>query len=62
MKNTKGTDNPGCKIHLYSGHELNVVMLLHTLGLYNDHIPKFSSGLIFELHEIKEKYYVKVII
>ncbi|OXU21381.1 hypothetical protein TSAR_006620 [Trichomalopsis sarcophagae] len=54
-------DKPGFKIHVYSGHELNVVMLLHTLGLYNEHIPEYSSGVFIELHETNGEYYVKVL-
>lgn len=49
------------KIHLYSGHELNVVMLLQTLGVYDDRFPEYSSAVILELHEIQKKQYVKVL-
>lgn len=60
MKTAQKKDKPGFKIHMYGGHELNVVMLLHALGLYNNHIPEYSSGVIVELHETNGKYYVKV--
>ncbi|XP_058795101.1 venom acid phosphatase Acph-1-like [Phymastichus coffea] len=59
MKNTREKKNSN-KIHLYSGHELNIVMLLQTLGLYDDLIPQYSSAIIIELHEIKNKYFIKV--
>ena len=58
MKNVIRKSN--YKIHLYSGHELNLVMLLQALGLYNDIVPEFSSSIIIELHEIEKNYYVKV--
>ena len=49
------------KIHLYSGHELNVAMLMQTIGIYQEgHVPEFTSSVILELHNLNNKFYVKV--
>ncbi|KAJ8664796.1 hypothetical protein QAD02_006458 [Eretmocerus hayati] len=49
------------KINLYSGHETNIAALLATLGVYEPHVPQYTSAVIIELHEQEFQYYVKVV-
>lgn len=55
-----GTQVEERKIYLYSGHETNIAAVLHGFKVYNPHVPEYSSAVIVELHEIRNKYYVKV--
>ena len=48
------------KINLYSAHDLNIVAVLKALGVYQPHVPKYSSAVIIELHRINNFFYVKV--
>lgn len=57
----QGTMNKNRKLLLYSGHDITIVAVLQNLGVYFPHVPKFSSAVILELHQIKESYFVKVI-
>ncbi|XP_008555403.1 venom acid phosphatase Acph-1 [Microplitis demolitor] len=52
-----GTDK-GPKINLFSGHETNVASLLNTLGIFEPHVPAYSSGVIVELLRNETDYYV----
>lgn len=45
----------GAKIHLYSGHENNVVNILSALDVFEPHVPKYSAAVIIELHNFKSK-------
>ncbi|XP_051168250.1 venom acid phosphatase Acph-1-like [Leptopilina boulardi] len=49
------------KLFLYSAHDITVVAVLQALGVYFPHVPKFSSAVILELHEIIGNYFVKVV-
>lgn len=53
-------NSPDTKIYLYSGHETNIASLLQAFGVYEPHVPKYSSAIIMELQEINQEYYVKV--
>ncbi|KAK0162782.1 hypothetical protein PV327_006528 [Microctonus hyperodae] len=49
------------KIHLFSAHESNVAALLITLGVYEPHVPEYTSSIIIELLRNKnDRYYVRV--
>uniref|UniRef100_A0AAR5QGY8 acid phosphatase n=1 Tax=Dendroctonus ponderosae TaxID=77166 RepID=A0AAR5QGY8_DENPD len=50
----------GCKIHLYSAHENNVVQLLILLGVFWPHIPCYGAHVILEVHHIEEEFGIKV--
>lgn len=56
-----GTQVDGRKIYLYSGHETNIAGILHSLKVYYPHVPAYSSAVLLELHEIHNKYYVKLL-
>lgn len=48
------------KLFLYSGHDLSIINVLRALDI-NDFIhPDFGASIIFELHQLQKKYYVKV--
>ncbi|XP_043474696.1 venom acid phosphatase Acph-1-like [Leptopilina heterotoma] len=49
------------KLFLYSGHDITVVAVLKTLGVYFTHVPKFTSAVILELHQIKGDYFIKLV-
>lgn len=42
------------KIFLYSGHEVNLANMLHTLEVFKPQIPPYASYILFELHIIDE--------
>lgn len=48
------------KIFLYAVHEYNMAYVLSALGIFDPHIPYYSSCLIVELHEIDAQYKLKV--
>lgn len=52
--------NSDTKIYLYSGHETNIASLLQAFGVYEPHVPEYSSAIIMELQEINQEFYVKV--
>ncbi|XP_076625630.1 venom acid phosphatase [Colletes latitarsis] len=56
-----GTLKDERKIYLYSGHENVVSAILHALQVYRPHVPEYSSAVIMELHELDNKYYVKIL-
>ncbi|XP_057338075.1 venom acid phosphatase Acph-1-like [Microplitis mediator] len=45
--------------YVYSEH--HVAAILNALGIYRPHVPTYLSSVIFELHEIDNNFYVKVI-
>ncbi len=51
---------PAAKLFVFSGHDTTLSPMLDALGLFNGKIPPYAASLYFELHEISEKYYVKV--
>ncbi|XP_046741157.1 venom acid phosphatase Acph-1-like [Diprion similis] len=56
-----GTMAAGRKIYLYSCHETNIGAVLSTLGVYEPHIPQYSSAIAVELWQKKDEYFVKVV-
>lgn len=62
----KGKLDPPRKLFLYGGHELNIAAVLQALGVFKPHVPRYSSAVIFELHEnektknnfVRVRYYV----
>ncbi|XP_015524620.2 venom acid phosphatase Acph-1 [Neodiprion pinetum] len=56
-----GTTPADRKIYLYSSHETNIGAVLNTLGVYEPHVPQYSSGIVVELWEKKNEYFVKVL-
>lgn len=60
MITAQNANSPDTKIYLYSGHETNIASLLQAFGVYEPHVPEYSSAIIVELQEINEEYYVKV--
>ncbi|CAD6231748.1 GSCOCT00001566001.2-RA-CDS [Cotesia congregata] len=45
--------------YVYSEH--HVAAILNALDIYEPHVPHYLSSVIFELHEVDNKYYVKVV-
>lgn len=60
MITAQNANSPDTKIYLYSGHETNIASLLEAFGVYEPHVPEYSSAIIMELQEINQEYYVKV--
>lgn len=48
------------KAFIYAGHETNIAGILMALGVFEPHLPFYSSAVIFELSEIENEYNVKV--
>lgn len=44
--------------YFYSEH--HVAAILNALDIYEPHVPSYLSLVIFELHEVDSKFYVKV--
>ncbi|XP_012268382.2 venom acid phosphatase Acph-1-like [Athalia rosae] len=62
FKNVRdGTITDGRKLYLYSAHDINVAALLSTLGIWEAHMPQYSSAVITELWENEGKYYIKIV-
>ncbi|XP_053597171.1 venom acid phosphatase Acph-1-like [Microplitis demolitor] len=57
----KHETNTNRKAYFYFSHETQIVGILNTLGVYKPHVPSYLSSVIFELHEIDNTFYVKVI-
>ncbi|KAF5302428.1 hypothetical protein FQR65_LT08517 [Abscondita terminalis] len=49
--NDKSKDEPN--IHLLSGHDRTVASVLAALELFEAHVPKYNSAVLFELHQDK---------
>lgn len=45
---------PQKKLYLYSGHENNVINILAALNLFKPHVPKYSAGVVIELHYLPD--------
>lgn len=56
----RGSMDKNRKLMLYVGYDLNVVALLKALGVFDQHVPTFSSAVFLELHLINKVYSVKV--
>nr|XP_012231970.1 PREDICTED: uncharacterized protein LOC105677729 [Linepithema humile] len=52
---------PATRMHLYGGHETNIASLLYAFGVYEPHVPEYSSAIISELQRIGDEYYVKLL-
>lgn len=48
------------RLHLFAGHDINVVIMLKTLGVYTNKAPNYSAAVGFELRKKADKYYVTV--
>ncbi|GJQ82956.1 hypothetical protein Trydic_g5956 [Trypoxylus dichotomus] len=51
----------GRKIYLYAGHDTNIYGILAWLGVLKPTIINFGAYIIFEIHNIHNDYYVKVL-
>ncbi|KAF7991965.1 hypothetical protein HCN44_010766 [Aphidius gifuensis] len=47
--------------YFYFGNEIHIAAILNTIGVYEPHVPDFLSTIIFELHLLNDKYFVKMI-
>ncbi|KAK0182659.1 hypothetical protein PV327_000773 [Microctonus hyperodae] len=54
----KNNQNRG---HFYACNEIQIGGILNTLGVYKAHVPGYTSTIIFELHEIDEELFVKIL-
>ncbi|KAJ8875261.1 hypothetical protein PR048_023156 [Dryococelus australis] len=50
----------GRALHLYSGHDFNIICLLQALGVYNGLKVPYSSAIIFELQSLDDALYIAV--
>ncbi|XP_043271981.1 venom acid phosphatase Acph-1-like [Venturia canescens] len=57
----KNETKPARKMNIFSGHETNIAALLKTLGVYEPHVPEYSSAVIVELFQRGDQYYVQVL-
>ncbi|XP_011497658.1 PREDICTED: venom acid phosphatase Acph-1-like [Ceratosolen solmsi marchali] len=49
------------KIFLYGSHELFIASVLQTLKIWKPHIPQYSSAIVIELREYRDKNFVKIL-
>ena len=51
------------KFHFYSTYSMTLLGILHAIDSIRDptYFPTFASTIIFELHEIEEEFFVKVL-
>jgi hypothetical protein len=45
------------KMHLYSGHDTTLAVLLQALNVFSPHLPPYSSTVIIELHKKPQAVY-----
>lgn len=50
----------GRKMHLHSGHDINLVCMLKLFGIFEPHTPSYAAHLLIELHNINDVYGFKV--
>lgn len=48
------------KMNIFSGHETNIAALLQTLGVYESHVPEYSSAVLVELIDLDGSPHVQV--
>lgn len=48
--------------HFYVGNEIQIAAILNAVGVFEPHVPDYLSTIIFELHLLDDKYFVKVCI
>jgi len=48
------------KLNLFSGHDLNVVSIMHALNIFNENVTQYTSSIMIELHEKNGEFFVKV--
>lgn len=48
------------KMHIHSGHDLNIFCILKLLGTLDPHIPPYGAHLILEVHKNNNSYGLKV--
>lgn len=48
------------RLHLFSAHDTNIIILLRTLGVYKNKSPNYSAAVGFELRKKASQYYVTV--
>jgi len=48
------------KLNLFSGHDTNVMSIMHALNIFYGNVPRYTSSIIIELHEKNGEFFVKV--
>nr|XP_022909496.1 venom acid phosphatase Acph-1-like [Onthophagus taurus] len=48
------------KMHMYSGHDINLGNILQALGLRKPHLPNYGACLVMEIHKLDGDYVLKV--
>jgi len=48
-------------MYLYAGHDVTIAGILNSLGVFQPHIPPYSSSLLFELYESNGHYYIQLL-
>ncbi|RZC35945.1 venom acid phosphatase Acph-1, partial [Asbolus verrucosus] len=48
------------KLFLYSAHDYNVGSVLHTLNVFERHVPPYGATVFFEIHNIEGVYGLKL--
>ncbi|XP_068907608.1 venom acid phosphatase Acph-1-like [Tenebrio molitor] len=48
------------KMYLYSGHEMNIALLLNTLEIFQPHYPPYCSCILIEVHRINNQLGIKI--
>ncbi|XP_015524424.2 uncharacterized protein [Neodiprion pinetum] len=54
-----GTESGNPKAIFYGAHELNIGGILVVLGVFESHIPFYTSAIILELSKVNNEYFVK---
>ncbi|XP_055300692.1 prostatic acid phosphatase-like [Sitodiplosis mosellana] len=57
---TKSTLSPDRSIHASFAHDMTIVNVLNSLGLYEVHQPPYSSCLLFELYKQNDSHFVQL--
>ncbi|GJQ82955.1 hypothetical protein Trydic_g5955 [Trypoxylus dichotomus] len=51
----------GRKLYMYCGHDMNIIAILSWLDVYMAHLPNYGAYLVFEIHEVLNNHYIKIL-
>lgn len=61
MEEKIGGKIPAKKMFMYSAHDMTIIAVTKTLGIYNDIFPPYIATLLFELHEDNNTHSIKIL-
>ncbi|KAK3884339.1 hypothetical protein Pcinc_011380, partial [Petrolisthes cinctipes] len=60
MRTRANNASSPARMHMYSGHDTTLVVLMEGLGVYNGIPPPYATTFLLELHNIRGQRFVKM--